>query len=233
MHQERCVAASSCWDSHCPPADEPRSEARAGSGQAQRILCLGDSYTFGEGVGPFERWPERLAQALAGRGGPIGAPQVIARTGWTTNDLLVALDAAHPTGPRPLVTVLTGVNDQYRGRPAEDYRPSLRRILDRAVHLAGSASRVVVISIPDWSVSPFAAGRDRARIAAEIDAYNAVNRGEAARAGARWVDITGSTRAAGADPSAYARDGLHPSGAMYARWLARLTAALLPAPVGE
>ena len=209
-------------------------EARAGFPQERRsILCLGDSYTVGEGVARSERWPERLALALADRGLLIRPPQVIARTGWTTDDLLGAIDDAHPTGPRPLVTVLAGVNDQYRGRPAEEYRPSFRRVLERAVHLAGTASRVVVISIPDWSVSPFAAGRDRARIAAEIDAYNAVNREEAARAGARWVDITDLTRAAGADPSAYASDGLHPSGEMYARWLARLTAALPPALSGE
>ena len=209
------------------------SDARAGFEQEQRIVCLGDSYTVGEGVARSERWPERLALALAQHGIPIGAPQVIARTGWTADDLLAALDHVHPTGPRPLVTVLAGVNDQYRGRPTEDYRPSFRRVLERAVGLAGGASRVVVISIPDWSVSPFAADRDRARIAAEIDAYNAVNREEASRAGARWVDITDLTRAAGADPSAYADDGLHPSGEMYARWLARLVAALPRAPVGE
>jgi len=204
----------------------PGHEVRAGLRAQQPMLCLGDSYTVGEGVAPSERWPERLGQALARRGELVGPPQVIARTGWTTDDLLAALDGAAPAGPRPLVTLLVGVNDQYRGRSAESYRASFRRVLARAVSVAGSASRVVVLSVPDWGVSPFGAHRDRARIAREIDAYNAVNRAETARAGAQWVDVTEPTRAAGADPTAYAADGLHPSPALYDRWLSRLTAAL-------
>src|SRR5215470_16795878 len=92
--------------------------ARASFREEQRILCLGDSYTAGEGVAPSERWPERLASALARRGELVGTPQVVARTGWTTDDLLAALDGVALTGPRPLVTLLVGVNDQYRGRSA-------------------------------------------------------------------------------------------------------------------
>ena len=189
-----------------------------GAGE-MRFLALGDSYTIGEGVPEAERWPARLAELLRARGVPIGEPEIIARTGWTTDELSAAIDDADPRGPYALVTLLIGVNNQYRGRGADEYRAELAGLLSRAVGFAGGdASRVVVLSIPDWGVTPFAEGRDRARIAAEIDAYNAASRDEAARAGARYVDVTPQTRAAGADPAFLVSDGLHPSGRSYAEW---------------
>lgn len=184
-----------------------------------RFLALGDSYTIGEGVDPAERWPVRLAGLLRERGIAIGEPEIIARTGWTTDELAAAIGEADPHGPYALVTLLIGVNNQYRGRDAEEYRAQFTDLLRRAVGFAGGdARRVIVLSIPDWGVTPFAEGRDRARIAAEIDVYNAINREEAARAGARYVDVTAQTRAAGADPAFVVDDGLHPSGRSYAEW---------------
>jgi lysophospholipase L1-like esterase len=188
-----------------------------------RILALGDSYTIGEGVRPDERWPVRLAAALRARGSStarIAEPMIIARTGWTTDELSRGIDEAAPRGGFDIVTLLVGVNDQYRGRSSRDYRERFRALLQRAVGFAGRrAASVVVISIPDWGVTPFAAGRDRARIASEIDAFNAINKAEAQSAGARYVDITGISRRAATDRSLLASDGLHPSASMYDDWV--------------
>lgn len=179
----------------------------------RRYLALGDSYTIGESVAPAERFPVQLARALN-----LGEPQIIARTGWTTDELNAAIDAADPQGPFDLVTLLIGVNNQYRGRSADEYRTQFAALLQRAIGFAGGdASKVIVVSIPDWGVTPFAEGRDRAKIAREIDRFNAINREEASRAGAKWVDITPISRRD--DPALVAADGLHPSGKQYTEWV--------------
>jgi lysophospholipase L1-like esterase len=183
---------------------------------AARYLALGDSYTIGESVPESERFPVQLARQLG-----IGDPQIIARTGWTTDELNAAIDAADPKGPFELVTLLIGVNNQYRGRDAEQYRGEFAALLKRAIGFGGgNAKRVIVVSIPDWGVTPFAEGRDRAKIAAEIDAYNAINKEETLRAGALYVDITPISRGGEAgDASLVAADGLHPSGKQYTEWV--------------
>lgn len=181
--------------------------------QGTRYLALGDSYTIGESVAPAERFPNQLARALG-----IGEPQIIAKTGWTTDELNAAIDAANPEGPFDLVTLLIGVNNQYRGRSADEYRTQFAALLQRAIGFAGGdPKRVIVVSIPDWGVTPFAGGRDRGKIAREIDQFNAINREEAQRAGAKWADITPISRRA--DATLVAGDGLHPSGTQYAEWL--------------
>jgi len=188
-------------------------------------LALGDSYTIGEGVPAEGRWPVQLAAALRGAGTPLGDPVILATTGWTTDELSAAMDEAGHVPPWDLVSLLIGVNNQYRGRDVDDYRGEFRRLLERAIVLAaGRADRVLVLSIPDWGVTPFAreSGRDSARIAAELDAYNATAREETLRLGARWVDITPISRQ---HPALLADDGLHPSAAQYMLW----TEAALPA----
>lgn len=181
-----------------------------------RILSLGDSYTIGEAVAPAERWPNLVAREVG-----AAEPQIVARTGWTTDELNAAIDAADIQGPFDLVTLLIGVNNQYRGRSADEYRREFAGLLRRAVKFAGGEpSRVVVLSIPDWGVTPFAEGRDREQIAREIDRYNEISREEALRAGARHVDVTPVSREAAADPALTAADRLHPSAAMYRRWAA-------------
>ncbi len=178
-----------------------------------RYLALGDSYTIGESVAESERFPVQLARELG-----LSDPAIIAKTGWTTDELAQALNAVRLAGPFDLVTLLIGVNNQYRGRDAEQYRGEFAELLQRAIGFAGGdARKVVVVSIPDWGVTPFAEGRDRAKIAAEIDRYNAINREEAVRAGARYVDITPISR--GSDPALVAGDGLHPSGKQYTEWV--------------
>lgn len=199
-----------------------------------RYLALGDSYTIGEGVAPADRWPVQLAAMLRERGIAVQDPRIIARTGWTTDELSAAIDQADLRGPFGLVSLLIGVNNQYRGRTAEEYRGEFAGLLQRAIGFAGGdASRVLVLSIPDWGVTPFAEGRDRARIAAEIDAYNAVARELALAAGVHFVDVTQQSRDAGADPAFLVEDGLHPSGRSYAEWarlaLPEAVEALTPA----
>lgn len=183
----------------------------------KRFLALGDSYTIGEAVDPAERWPDRVAARLRARGTSIGDPEIIARTGWTTDELAAGIAAAVPHGPYDLVSLLIGVNNQFRGRNAEEYREQFRTLVAQAVAFAGGVQRrVVVLSIPDWGVTPFAEGRDRAAIGSEIDRFNAIGREEAASAGARFVDITAASRQLQADWVAL--DGLHPSGQQYQRW---------------
>jgi lysophospholipase L1-like esterase len=201
------------------------------------MLALGDSYTIGEAVAADARWPVQLASGLRAGGIAITNPDIVARTGWTTDELMAALDAvergesvaltaADEMAPRParpyaLVTLLIGVNNQYRGRAVEDYVPQFRDLLDRAIgHAGGEPKRVIVLSIPDWGVTPFAAanGRDAATVGAAIDAYNAAARAICAERGVAFVDITPLTREAAERRELLAEDGLHPSGLDYARW---------------
>ena len=184
-----------------------------------RHLALGDSYTVGEGVAAGDSWPAQLQRRLHDDGIAIGTPRVVAVTGWTTDELAAGMDAAALAPAWDLVTLQIGVNNQYRGRAADDYRDEFTSLLARAIMLAGGhAAHVVVVSIPDWGVTRFAReqGRDRMRIAAELDTYNAIARDETRRAGAHFVDITGISRA---HPELVADDGLHPSAAQYALWL--------------
>ncbi len=206
-----------------------------------RYLALGDSYTIGESVPEAERWPNQLAALLKTspyfakpksstssspyfakqNGGTEGGIDVtiIARTGWTTDELWSGIQQTGVTPPYDLVSLLIGVNNQYRGWSIDTYREEFRFLLSKAIEYAGNdPRRVIVLSIPDWGVTPFAANRDPAKIAAEIDAFNAVNREETEKAGASYIDITPGSRLAASDPTLIAPDGLHPSGKMYAQW---------------
>jgi lysophospholipase L1-like esterase len=193
-------------------------------------LALGDSYTIGEGVAEDQRWPVQLATGLRARGLKVTDPKIIARTGWTTSDLSAAMDQENPQGPYGLVTLLIGVNNEYRGESRSIYRSEFKALLARAVALAGGKpEKVFVLSIPDWGASFYGIGEDTAMIAADIDAFNAINLEETRAQGAGYVDITGVSRAASGDTLMFAGDGLHPSGRQYGQWvdltLAKLAAA--------
>jgi len=196
--------------------------AAGATNAAPRFLALGDSYTIGEGVAPNENWPHQLAAALH-----LDAPEIVARTGWTTDELSAAMDAHAFHPPYDLVTLLIGVNNQYRGRDPENYRVEFRTLLERAIALAGGdARRVLVVSIPDWGVTRFGAqsGRGLAQIAREIDAFNAAASDISAALHARYLDITAISRDRGGDADMLVADGLHPSAAMYRRWTAVIAA---------
>ncbi|MFZ5636442.1 MAG: SGNH/GDSL hydrolase family protein [Pseudomonadota bacterium] len=198
-------------------------ETRAGDEDApRRYLALGDSYTIGEGVEPEGRWPAQLVAALRSEGIAIDDPRIVATTGWTTDELSAALDATEPLGRDwHLVSLLIGVNNQYRGRDVDDYAREFAALLERAIGYADDRpQRVFVLAIPDWGVTPFAAasGRDVAAIARELDAYNAAAARICAERGVAFVDIAPVSRAHGAEPAMLVDDGLHPSAALYAEW---------------
>ncbi len=199
---------------------------------SHRLLALGDSYTVGEGVAPGEAWPQQLAQRLADAGWSV-EPTILATTAWTSGELLAAFDGQPPDGPFMLVALQIGVNDQYRGLPLEEFTGNVRALLDRAhQQRAGKPGGVLAVSIPDWGVTPFAAGEDRAGIAAGIDAFNRVYRELALAAAIPFVDVTAISRT---EPNAVAPDGLHPSGAQYRQWvdlIAPVAESLLGAATG-
>lgn len=185
----------------------------------KRFLALGDSYTIGEGVEINERWPNMLVGMLAENGILFEAPQIIATTGWTTDELSAAIDRENPHGPFDLVSLLIGVNNQYRGYSIENYASEFDALLKRAVAFAGGdETRTIVISIPDWGATPFAADRDRNQISIEIDAYNAVNKEISAKYDVSYIDITPHSRLALHDTTMTASDALHPSGIVYLHW---------------
>lgn len=186
-----------------------------------RYLALGDSYTIGEGIAENGRWPVQLASALRNEGIALDDPRIIATTGWTTDELSAAIDEAGLNGVFGFVSLLIGVNNQYRGRSVDEYRGEFSALLQRTVAFANNdPARVLVLSIPDWGVTPFAiqSGRDRDLIASELDAYNAVARDVCVEQGITFVDITPVSRERGAEPAMLADDGLHPSALMYAEW---------------
>ncbi len=190
--------------------------------RAARWLALGDSYTVGEGVAAHESWPMRLAALLAEAGDAAEPPHIVATTGWTAAELLTGMEAAGVWPAREhydIVSLLVGVNDQYRGRSPAEFAPDYARCAERAVTLAGGqVKRVLGLSIPDWGVTRFAAGSDRAAIAHAIDAFNAKAHAHLMALDAHWCDITALSRRHGADAAFLAADGLHPGAAAYIEW---------------
>jgi lysophospholipase L1-like esterase len=186
-------------------------------------LALGDSYTIGEGAREVDRWPVQLVGLARSQGLNLASPDIIASTGWTTAELQEAIAASgnhrHDYG---LVSLLIGVNNQYRGQSVELYHQEFRQLLATAVAYAGGASsHVVVLGIPDWGQTPFAHDRDAAQIAHEIDQFNAVARAECQATGVAFVPITDLTRAAAGDPSQFTSDGLHYTGSQMKQWAGR------------
>ncbi|MBL8993926.1 MAG: SGNH/GDSL hydrolase family protein [Spirochaetia bacterium] len=182
-------------------------------------LALGDSYTVGEGVEPGARFPAQLAKRLAASNIQISSPYLIARTGWTGQDLLSAYAAESFDQPYDLVTLAIGVNNQYQGQHPALFRIELKYLLQAAIKSAqGRPGRVIVLSIPDWGMSPFAKNRDREKIAKEIDLYNEALAAECRNAKVVYLDITKITRKLSADSDAFAPDGLHFTAKVYRAW---------------
>lgn len=193
------------------------------------FLALGDSYTIGEGVGKNVRWPVQLVGALREEGIAIEDPQIIAKTGWATGELQEAIAGNELYPPYGLVSLLIGVNDQYRGYDVDDYPKNFRSLLEEAISLAGDQpSRVVVLSIPDYGVTPFAKDKKPEKISRELKAYNAINRSISDSLGVHYVNITPISLEAGEETTLLAPDRLHPSGRMYRLWAEQVIQKILP-----
>lgn len=183
------------------------------------FLSLGDSYTIGERVPETDRWSVQLASLLRKDGVDITDPDIIARTGWTTAELQDAIKSRGNQKTYSLVSLLIGVNNQYREQSQDRYRMEFRELLATATKFAGGNARhVFVLSIPDWGASPFAAGRNKATTAQEIDQFNAIASDECQKAGITFIDITPLSRSAAGDDSQFASDGLHYSGKQMRGW---------------
>ncbi|QJD97132.1 SGNH/GDSL hydrolase family protein [Mucilaginibacter robiniae] len=187
-------------------------------------LALGDSYTIGESVAPEVSFPYELSARLHAKYS-TGTPTIVARTGWTTADLISAINRITLNKTYGIVTLLIGVNNQYQYQDIALYRTQFAQLLNTAINFAGGNKKhVFVLSIPDWSVTPYAAasGRDIAQIATEIDQYNAINKEQSLQAGVNYTDITPISRMATTDPGLIAADGLHPSPTMYSLWVSKM-----------
>jgi len=194
------------------------------------LLSLGDSYTIGEGVQLPATYPYQAVQMLRRQGHPFTAPEIIARTGWTTDELADAIAGTRLLPAYDFVSLLIGVNNQYRGRSCEEYGLQFEALLDKAINFAGGrAEHVFVLSIPDWGVTPFAEGRDRKAIADEINAFNIANRSIALAYKCHYIDITAGTRQHGTDEQYLTPDKLHYSGKEYHDWALKLTPAVAAA----
>ncbi len=189
----------------------------------KKYLALGDSYTIGEQVEAKHNFPHRVCAMLNEQGTVFAPPQIIAVTGWTTDELAAAIASEKPAFDHDLVTLLIGVNNQYRQRSASEYYWQFYSLICQAILFARSIpQRVVVLSIPDWGLTPFNQQKDPAAISAEIDEFNEINKEIAARFGTHYVDVTPSTRAHAKDPTYLASDGLHYSANEYTLWAEKI-----------
>ncbi|MBY0542518.1 MAG: SGNH/GDSL hydrolase family protein [Sphingobacteriaceae bacterium] len=195
-------------------------------------LALGDSYTIGEAVEQKLSFPYQLVSELATQNVFVTTPKIIAKTGWTTDELQSAIKVENVTQKFDIVTLLIGVNNQYRGNSRITYRKEFAALLQTAISYAnGNKKHVFVVSIPDWGITPFgkSSGKDIAKISAEIDAFNAIAKEETLAMNVSYTDITLGSRYAGTDLSLVATDGLHPSGKMYAEWAVKVSNAVVAA----
>jgi len=209
--------------------------------QPLKMLALGDSYTIGESVPPVESWPEQFIDELRDLGVEAEEPDIIAETGWTTQFLISAIENRDPQpGDYNLVSLLIGVNNQYRGQDIELYEPQFRQLLETALSLAGgNANHVFVLSIPDYSYTPSHSSAEG--VSEAIDAYNAINRRVSEEMGVPYVDITFISRQGLERPGLVASDDLHPSVRQYKEWVGEIlrfadipgTTAILPGQPDE
>jgi len=195
--------------------------------KAYTYLALGDSYTIGEKVPSEENFPSQVVSILRMKGFDFAAPRIVARTGWTTDELQLGITKSKLAKRYDFVSLLIGVNNQYRGREASGYMQEFEFLLNQALKFAGNnPKRLIVLSIPDWSSTPFCEGKDRQKIAVQIDEYNKINKQVANKYRVHYINITPGTRQAANDIELLAEDGLHPSGKEYKKWAVEVAAII-------
>ncbi len=198
----------------------------------QSYLALGDSYTIGEAVESDERWPVVLANTLSANGLKVSCDKIIATTGWTTDELLDAVKKEEETlleADYDVVSLLIGVNNQYRGYPIEQYKKEFEVLLKKALAFAGEKSKsVFVLSIPDYGVTPFAKENDKdiQKIKTELESYNKLAQEICEKYEVHFYDITPISLKAQFSELYVAKDGLHPSAKMYEEWVDYVHAAI-------
>jgi lysophospholipase L1-like esterase len=199
-----------------PPVDTTGAPA---SDTTRTYLALGDSYTIGQSVAMAERFPAQTTALLKQMGIRMAEPRYIAQTGWTTLSLQNAISSQAPPSTYDLVSILIGVNDQYQGMDTGLYAMRFTRLLEKSIELAkGKRSHVFVLSIPDYSVTPFVPAVDKERVRKEVDLFNAINKRITIAYNVSYTDITPSTREGATNSALIAFDHLHPSGLEYKKW---------------
>ena len=211
------LLCAGCSDDSSPVVEGPPKPKRAVS---VRVLALGDSYTSGESVPQTKSWPYQLADSLLEDSVRVATLKVVAHNGWTTADLIVAINKTTLTPPYDLVTLQIGVNNQFGGVPFEVFQDEFPDLVTRATTLAGNhADHVVVLTIPDYSVTPFGQRLDPDVIRSEIASYNGFISATLDSTAVNLINVTDISVQAAEDTTLTARDGLHPSGAQYALWV--------------
>lgn len=185
-----------------------------------KILALGDSYTIGESVSESERWPNQLSDSLKSYDLDVDEIRIIARTGWTSGNLINAINNQTIDNNYDLVGLLIGVNNQFQGRSLNEYQIQFQQLIENAISFAANdTNRVFVFSIPDYSVTPTGGQFGSANIPQEIDNFNDVNRQITEQFNVPYFNITPISRSAATNPDLIASDGLHFSGKMYSLWV--------------
>lgn len=192
-------------------------------GLKESYLALGDSYTMGESISKKHTWPKQLVDSLKKRNIFLSEPRIIAKTGWTTDELKKAINDSSLDYPYDWVSLLIGVNNQYRGRDLDEFKLQFESLLFEAIAFSGNRKeRVFVISIPDWGSMPFAKDRDPNKIAIEIDNFNQIIYEVCAFENIKFIDITPITRNSYSNPNWIAKDSLHPSKEQYSKWVEKI-----------
>nr|WP_298931092.1 SGNH/GDSL hydrolase family protein [uncultured Allomuricauda sp.] len=198
-----------------------------GQNESISFLALGDSYTAATSESTINSWPEQLVQILKKKGTSVNTPEILAKAGWTSTDLLKTIESQQLAPSYGLVSLLIGVNNQYKGKDINIFKEEFPKLLDTSIALAqNNPKNVFVLSIPDWSVTPFARLRDKKKIVKELNNYNTIIEEEAKKRNVMFIEITQSSRNAAVNPSLIASDSLHPSKKMYKIWAKKISKKL-------